>query len=226
MIKFLFGCLVTISCLSCTEPVKQTNPKEPTQDHETGNYTGGVLYVKAFDDKQGPAIEMYDPVLSYAPDRKGAFHFVSEQAGINDGEAFNFIDHKGPGKWTTLMCIYKNGKVAIADAGTDVSAPGYNLFVQKGILTEKVTVAVKNSKRWADHVFDEHHQLMPISEVAAYAQKNKHLPGIPGTADVMKNGLDLGANQAKLLEKIEELTLYVAKQQREIEELKKELGKK
>ena len=66
---------------------------------------------------------------------------------------------------------------------------------------------------------------MPINEVSKYIEDNKHLPGIPSAEEVVKNGVDLGSMDAKLLQKIEELTLYVAQQQKEIEELREELKK-
>jgi len=62
---------------------------------------------------------------------------------------------------------------------------------------------------------------MPLNKVADYVKENKHLPDVPSAADVKKEGIDLGSMDAKLLKKIEELTLYVIQQQKQIDELQK-----
>jgi hypothetical protein len=116
---------------------------------------------------------------------------------------------------------------------------GYRLYVQDGILTEKVKVAVKNASEWSDYVFAPGYKLAPLAEVARFIQINKHLPGVPSAAEVVEQGVDMAKMDAKLLEKIEELTLYsiqqqttiekqqttVEKQQQEIDELKKQNAK-
>ncbi|WP_315816572.1 hypothetical protein [Paraflavitalea speifideaquila] len=56
-----------------------------------------------------------------------------------------------------------------------------------------------------------------------FIQKNNHLPEIPSAAEVEKEGLDLGVNQAALLKKIEELTLYIIEQNKRIEKLEQEV---
>ncbi|WP_309640880.1 hypothetical protein [Flavobacterium sp.] len=104
----------------------------------------------------------------------------------------------------------------------------YRLLVEGGVLTEKVKVAVRNpATNWSDYVFANDYKLTPLKEVDAFVKANKHLPGIESAETLSKNGLDLGAMQAKQMEKIEELTLYaieqdkkLEKQSREIEELK------
>ncbi len=75
---------------------------------------------------------------------------------------------------------------------------------------------------WADYVFSKYYQLPSLESIAAYIKANKHLPGIPSAAEVEKNGIDLGVNQARLLEKIEQLTLYTIELQKQVESLKTE----
>ena len=96
----------------------------------------------------------------------------------------------------------------------------FRLMVEGGILTERVKVALRNTANWSDYVFANNYKLMPLKEVETFITKNKHLPGIDSASDLVKNGLDLGEMQAKQMGKIEELTLYVIKQDKEIEELK------
>lgn len=115
------------------------------------------------------------------------------------------------------MNITSAGLVTI---GTVTTPAGYKLYVETGILTEKIKVALKSSANWADYVFADNYKLTPLNEVETYIQENKHLPGVPSAEEVVKDGLDLAKMDAKLLEKIEELTLYMIKMEKEIEQLK------
>lgn len=72
---------------------------------------------------------------------------------------------------------------------------------------------------WADYVFESDYKLMPLSEVAAFIAANGHLPGVPSAGEVAKEGIDLGEMQAKSLEKIEELTLYLLELKAENEKI-------
>lgn len=121
-------------------------------------------------------------------------------------------------------------KVIIASGGnngavfTTINQPsGYNLYVTGGILTEKLKVAVLNSTAWADYVFNKDYKLLSLPEVEAYIKKNKHLPGVPSADEVVKNGIDMATMDAKLLEKIEELTLYMIELKKENEKMQKEI---
>lgn len=62
---------------------------------------------------------------------------------------------------------------------------------------------------WADFVFDEDYELMPLEELNEFVKTNKHLPEIPTEAEVLENGIDVGEINTKLLQKVEELTLYI-----------------
>lgn len=61
----------------------------------------------------------------------------------------------------------------------------------------------------ADHVFNTNYDLKPLSEVEAFVKENKHLPEIQSEKQMQENGLNMNEFQIKLLQKIEELTLYV-----------------
>ena len=101
---------------------------------------------------------------------------------------------------------------------------GYKLYVAGGILTEKVKVAIKDSGEWADYVFGANYKLRSLNEVERYIQQNKHLPGVPSAEEVAKQGIDVGKMDAKLLEKIEELTLYLFELKKENQEMKKAMS--
>lgn len=98
----------------------------------------------------------------------------------------------------------------------------YRLIVQDGIITEKVKVALKGTADWADYVFEPSYQLMPLEKVESFVKENKHLPNVPSAEEMSKNGLDVSQTSAKLMEKIEELTLYMIEMNKEIKALKSE----
>ncbi|GGH71763.1 hypothetical protein HNQ91_003295 [Filimonas zeae] len=96
-----------------------------------------------------------------------------------------------------------------------------NLAVDGNIKTRKITVTQTN---WPDYVFDSAYRLSPLTQVEAYIQANKHLPEVPAATTVEKEGVELAANQALLLKKIEELTLYIIQQNKDMETLKKQVS--
>ncbi len=97
--------------------------------------------------------------------------------------------------------IAENGHVGI---GTP--HPGaFRLAVNGSVRAKEVIV----DTGWADFVFEDEYPLMPLAEVAQHIAENGHLPDIPSAQEVEANGVSVGDMQAKLLQKVEELTLYV-----------------
>jgi len=83
---------------------------------------------------------------------------------------------------------------------------------------------------WSDFVFNDNYNLKDLEEVESFINENNHLPDIPSEKEVLENGIQLGEMDAKLLQKIEELTLYMIEQNKmmkaqnkEIQNLKKEI---
>ncbi len=74
---------------------------------------------------------------------------------------------------------------------------------------------VVSGQNWPDYVFTPGYRLRPLSEVAYFVGVNGHLPDVPSAAEVEAQGLDLEEMDARLLRKVEELTLYLIEQQRE-----------
>ena len=93
-----------------------------------------------------------------------------------------------------------------------------------GKLACKELVVVDPTK-WADFVFDNNYKLLPLAEVEHFYNTNKHLPSVPSEQEVKTNGINTAEMDAILLQKIEELTLYIVQQQKEIDALKKEIKK-
>jgi hypothetical protein len=88
----------------------------------------------------------------------------------------------------------------------------------------KASEIIVEANYWADHVFQEDYNLRPLSVVERYIETNGHLPGVASAKDVMRNGINIGENQAQLLQKIEELTLYVIAQAKQIKEQGNEIS--
>lgn len=116
------------------------------------------------------------------------------------------------------------GEVAAADRAAATSG-GYRLLVKGGMITEKIKVAVAGSADWADYVFEPSYKLMSLDKVETFVKENKHLPNVPSAEEMSKNGLDVMQTSAKLMEKIEELTLYMIEMNKEIQALKAENAK-
>ena len=97
----------------------------------------------------------------------------------------------------------------------------FNLFVKEGVLSEDYAIAPINS--WADFVFAPDYKLRSLSEVEGYIQTNNHLPDIPSAQEVAEEGYSQHELNKALLQKIEELHLYIIQQNKEINELKAQI---
>ena len=116
---------------------------------------------------------------------------------------------------TERMRVDENGNVGIATTDTK----GYTLAVNGNAIFNKVVV---KAYPWPDYVFHLNYRLLPLSEVEQYINQYHHLPEVLSAEEVENNGLDVGDNQATLLKKIEELTLYVIEQDKQIKKLASE----
>lgn len=92
--------------------------------------------------------------------------------------------------------------------GTYTHATGYKLSVNGKIICTDAVVNLPLAS-WPDYVFKKDYKLMPLEELEASIIENSHLPNIPSASEIEKSGVKLGEMNKNLLEKIEELTLYV-----------------
>lgn len=113
----------------------------------------------------------------------------------------------------TMTFYTGSGQLGIGTANLGT----YRLTVNGNIRSKEVVVETG----WADYVFDKNYSLRSLEEVEKFIQLNKHLPNIPSQKEIEENGLHLGDIQKAMMEKIEELTLYVIDLKKEIVELKK-----
>ena len=116
---------------------------------------------------------------------------------------------------TTDLTI-KGGQVGI---GTTTIPTGYKMAVAGNVIAEKVKVR-KQSSGWPDYVFSPTYKLPGLEEVEKFTKENSHLPEIPSAKEIEKEGQDLGEMNRLLLKKVEELTLYMIEQNKEIKALK------
>lgn len=104
--------------------------------------------------------------------------------------------------------------------GIGTPDPKSELAVNGKITTKEIEVTLQG---WPDEVFRGDYNLKPLEEVESYINKHQHLPDIPSESEVLENGVNLGEMQAKLLQKIEELTLYVIELEKKNSILKEEI---
>jgi hypothetical protein len=122
--------------------------------------------------------------------------------------------------WGDLMSFRGDGRIGI---WTTAPATGYALSVNGKIMCEELRVQLSES--WPDYVFADNYTLPSLKIVESFIQANRHLPNIPSAKEIEKEGLGVGDMQKRMMEKIEELTLYIIQQQKEIDTLKSAIRK-
>jgi hypothetical protein len=190
-----------------------------TSQFDPGDYTDnrkGNILLSLSEGIQG--VNQYGPSLAF-----GGINTHRRRAAIAAIQSSEDPDHVGlaffthPGSATAndivsqMMVITHGGNVGIGTTN-----PTHLLSVN-GIIRSKEIIV---NTGWSDFVFEEAYQLMPLPLLENYIKINKHLPEIPSANEVEENGISLGEMDAKLLQKIEELTLYIIELQKQITDLK------
>ncbi len=166
------------------------------------NSGGGSNQSTSIDFHNGPS---WSPtgkiqVQQLGTDTKSKIHFYTYNSGLKN-----------------RMTINENGNVGI---GTII--PDEKLAVNGNIHTKEVRVDLIG---WSDFVFDEDYNLPTLKEVEKHIKENGHLKDIPSAEEVAKRGILLGDMNAKLLQKIEELTLYTIAQEKKLKLLLEKIEK-
>lgn len=136
------------------------------------------------------------------------------------------VEHQTNLDWQYAMSVWvDNNKTKAFTVNTTANE---NLFTiwgngnvnAKNVFAEQVQVRLDAlGIYWPDYVFSNDYELMTLGELENYLQANHHLPEVPSANEIDSNGINLGMMNAVLLKKIEELTLYTIKQQKEINQL-------
>ncbi|WP_205511885.1 hypothetical protein [Longitalea arenae] len=179
------------------------------------------------------------------PDNQLALNVYGKQ--YTPGLAVNMVGRVGIGTQTPTAQLHTTGTVRLGGLSSNNSLTRFvvadangNLYYREesgssfnGSLNSDVAVngrisaqkmLITQTGRWPDYVFNKDYKLPGLNEVEAFIKQNNHLPGIPSAAEVQKKGIDIGNNQAALLKKIEELTLYSIQQDKELQLLKQEMA--
>ncbi|MCD4698835.1 MAG: hypothetical protein K8S16_21595, partial [Bacteroidales bacterium] len=122
---------------------------------------------------------------------------------------------------STDPIFFANQNTGSVGIGTTDLASGYRLSVEGKLACEEVLVEYSNG--WPDYVFSEDYNLVELEDLERQIKENNHLPGIPSAKDVEENGFHLAEMQKKVLQKVEELTLYTIEQGKFIKELQKQV---
>jgi hypothetical protein len=176
----------------------------------SGNASPQVFHIAA----TTPVIRLEDNVIESGTDKMTDFEIASAN---------------GAGR------LVSNHDVAIfLDANNNNSDEAFTILTNSSYYSPTVSELFKVNKdgiasaralkvtmgAFPDYVFADDYSLISLKDLEAYIKANSHLPGVPTADEVKQDGLDVGAMNAKLLEKIEELTLYIIDLQKQINELK------
>lgn len=171
---------------------------------DTGQY---LIYDGLSWKAQMPQYDVKGVWDSTSTDSVALIYAINSHVGIGTNEPQYLFQVQGdtiglPDPDSTVFVIGDNGNVGIGTTRIDTV---YKLSVKGGVRAVSITV----ESEWADHVFEDDYDLMPLEDVETFIEDNGHLPGIPSARSIENEGLDLGATQRLMMEKIEELTLYL-----------------
>jgi hypothetical protein len=128
-------------------------------------------------------------------------------------QAFNNISNVA----NNLLLNPCGGSVVIGSA----DPKGYKFAVAGSMIAERVVVKLKSN--WPDYVFSKDYHLPSLQETEHYINVHQHLPGMPAAAEVEQQGQDIGEINRVLTQKVEELTLYLIEQQKQIAAFREEI---
>ncbi len=181
------------------------------------NYGQGIQITNADGKRQQISfIRMWNSVLSAGFKAGTTPNTTSNIWGFGTGQA---VDANFSPDFFSINLA--NGNVTMGShTGTGIHSDA-RLSVDGKMIAKSIYVTVATSE-WADYVFAKGYKLPSLNEVEVYYKNNKHLIGVPSADEMEKNGNDLGATDAILLKKIEELTIYLVEQNKRLEALEKE----
>ncbi len=216
-----------------------------------GNDGGPTLFVKGMGGGATSSVGINTMTPGYNFDVNGVMHsnnqLLVDQLGANNagvwvrgnptGDA-SMILQGGAGNWQAYWFSADNGVLRIGGNGgveptlgafnidylgnTAIggnTASNYKLDVYGNLRANLVVVNTTG----ADFVFDTTYRLSPLPELERYIHANHHLPEVAPAKQMQEQGLDLGDNQTRLLQKVEELTLYIIDQDKKMAKMQSEI---
>jgi hypothetical protein len=171
-----------------------------------GAYTGTTIGVRGY-------------ASGTAGTRTGVYGYASNSGGTNAYGVYGLAN----GATNNWAGYFSSGNVYIANElriGLTGGATGYDVAVDGKIICEELKV--QDSGSWPDYVFADEYELKTLEEVEAHIEANSHLPGVPDAATVEEDGIMIGEMQKVMMEKIEELTLYMIDANKRIKALEAE----
>jgi hypothetical protein len=134
------------------------------------------------------------------------FHYYNHDSNTQGAQFHNWRPFTSV--WRQSMQITNSGQIRIGEKKvTTGDHTDYKLSVDGKVVAKRLIVT--DGPEWADYVFGKDYFLMPLDSLDDYIKNNNHLPNIPSKDRVAVNGIDVYEMNVKLLEKIEELTLYI-----------------
>jgi hypothetical protein len=137
------------------------------------------------------------------------------------GFPLKIINPTMPNPRKTIFEVLQDGTTHIGNTLPTGTHSNAKLSVDGKVVCQSLYVTAPTN--WADHVFRTSYKVMDLKDLEAYYVKNKHLPGVPSENEIKENGYGVNEMDAMLIQKVEELTLYIVELKKEIETLKKRI---
>jgi hypothetical protein len=148
---------------------------------------------------------------------------ITPSAQLHTTGSVRFAGLTNDNSLTRVVVADANGNLYYKDAASTFNGTMNSDLAVNGTVSAK-KMLISQAGRWPDYVFSKQYQLPSLTEVEKFINQNSHLPGISSAAEVEKKGIDVAGNQAALLKKIEELTLYAIEQEKKLQKQSEEIN--